>query len=195
MNCELKKAWLVSGYNEPREVYAIFDENGVPFKMARDEDRPYLNIPSDGNIFQTYEEAASFHNSILPTFSKEQVKSYLEWCYDNDKRELLEEIIPDNMYNFLYAQDSYDNDDDIISINDLREILARTLRGVINLGPTSFHKDQVSLVRYGNECIELVLQDGTRVKTKTETDKIIVESLFCKNRSGLVFPDVKHERT
>lgn len=189
MNCEIKKAWLVEEYSEPREIYALFDEGGTPLKMAIKEERAFLNIPSYAKIFQSYEDAISYHRSILPTFYNNQLKDYLGWCYDKDKREILEEILPDTMYNELYKDET--DDADIISIGVMKEILSRSLRGVINIGPMSFQKNQVSHVRYGKECIEVVLCNGRKVTTRNEIDRIIIEAIFCTNRSGLVYPDVK----
>ena len=70
---------------------------------------------------------------------------------------------------------------------DERQAIREALRGDICIEATSFRQSQVKRLRYGEESIKVVLDDGTELMARSEVEKFIVTSIFGGNTSGKVY--------
>ena len=67
-----------------------------------------------------------------------------------------------------------------------REIIRNALAGRICIEATTFSKEEVKRVEYGKE-YKIVLRDGHELKTSSEIERFIIESIFGGNTSGRKF--------
>ena len=195
MNCEMKKAWIVKEFNEPKEKWFLFNSEGKAIKYGRSETSALYELEEeDGKVFLTYDEAKAYHNSILPTFSTEQVRRYIDWLWDEDKREELKALLPTYIFDEVFNPYDKDQDEGYVPRWRVMELIKDTMRGMICINAYSFHVSQISHIRYGDGCIEIELTGGKKIKTRTELEQAIVEAVTCINRSGMIFTSLKKDK-
>ena len=168
------KKWLVSGFGEPEEVNVIQQE-GITCYSYKDCNEFYQTEEND-RIFDTKEEAEAYRNELIKPFADENLKRYIEYRIDNGDYSLLpsyvEERMKDTCKYFTYEE---------------KQAIREALRGNICIEATSFRQSQVKRLRYGEESIKVVLDDGTELMARSEVEKFIVTSIFGGNTSGKVF--------
>ena len=168
------KKWLVSGFCNPIEVNVI-QQAGITYYNDID-DKTFYQTDENDHFFDTKEETEAYRNELIRPFTGENLKRYIEYRIDNGDYSLLpsyvEEQMKDTCKYFTY---------------DERQAIREALRGNICIEATSFRQSQVKRLRYGEESIKVVLDDGTELMARSKVEKFIVSSIFGENTSGKVF--------
>lgn len=169
------KKWLVSGFEEPEEVNVIQQEGITCYCYENCNDY----ILADGErdrFFYNREQAEEYRDSLIRPFTGENLKRYIEYRIENGDYSLLpsyvEERMKDTCKYFTYNE---------------RQAIREALGGNICIEATSFRQSQVKRLRYGEESIKVVLDDGTELMARSEVEKFIVTSIFGGNTSGKVY--------
>lgn len=185
MNTELKKAWYVYQYDEPQECIALFNNEGKAIHFSWDlSDDEIQKVYSDVHVFETFEEAKEYLNSIQPTFNKSKVKEYIAWLYGNNKENELKQLLPGSVFVELKRKS-------FVTRYDFDTIVSDVAKGVINIDAISIRIDQVSNVCHGNNCVQLELVNGKKIKTRTELEYAVVKAVFGSNYSGRTYTSIK----
>ena len=74
---------------------------------------------------------------------------------------------------------------------DFDTIVSAVAKGVINIDAISIRIDQVSHVCYGDNCVQLELVNGKKIKTRTELEYAVVKAVFGSNYSGRTYTSIK----
>lgn len=182
MKCELVKSWYVYDFDEPKECLAIYNEKGEATHLSWDtDDEELVKAYGRTHVFKTFDEAKAYHNSILPTFNKKQVRDYICWLHDNGKDDELKELLPKSIINRLNGSNNS------IPYYTFSHIVSNIAKGVICLNATTVRIDQVTHILHGSECIQLVLANGGKVNTCTELEERVVKAIFSENHSTMTY--------
>lgn len=168
------KKWLVSGFEEPEEVNVIQQEGITCYNFKGSIE--FYQTDENDHLFDTKEEAEAYRNELIRPFTGENLKRYIECSIDNGDYSLLpsyvEERMKDTCKYFTYNE---------------KQAIREALGGNICIEATSFRQSQVKRLRYGEESIKVVLDDGTELMARSEVEKFIVTSIFGGNTSGKVY--------
>lgn len=189
MKCELVQSWYVYDFDEPKECLAIYNEKGEATHLSWDtDDEELIKTYGRTHVFKTFDEAKAYHNSIQPTFNKKQVHDYICWLQNNGEEDKLKELLPSSIINNLK------NRDNNIPYYMFSRIVSDTAKGVICIDANTVRIDQVSHIRHGEDCVELVLANGAKIKTRTYIETLTVKAIFSDNNSGRTYTSLTADK-
>lgn len=169
------KKWLVSGFEEPKEVNVIQQEGITCYCYGNDNDY----ILADGErdrFFYNREQAEEYRANLVRPFTCENFKQYIEYLVDNGDYSILPPYVEERM-NDSYKYFTYNE----------KQAIREALGGNICIESTSFRQSQVKRLLYGKDSIKVILNDGTELMARSEVEKFILTSIFGGNTSGKVY--------
>ena len=169
------KKWLVSNFYEPEEVLVINNGEGTEY-YTYDENIPdFFKKEDDDHFFSTLEEAQAYWDREIKPLFGDKTKRFIEHLFERDRFDMFPGYVKD----WKKSADKYFNYKE-------REIIRNALAGRICIEATTFSKEEVKRVEYGKE-YKIVLRDGHELKTSSEIERFIIESIFGGNTSGRKF--------
>ena len=109
-----------------------------------------------------------------------EILNGLDKCIADEK-----DYIPEYYLNDGYYKSYYDRYDNLIKYVDT---------GMLNINAVSFTKDSIVEIKWGEDCAEIVLKNGSKVRTYTGQEFDLITDLFGTNYSDRVFTDIKLEK-
>ena len=169
------KKWLVSNFYEPEEVLVINDGEGTEY-YTYDENVPdFYKKKDDDHFFSTREEAQAYWDREIKPLFGDKTKKFIEYLLENGRYDMF----PGYVEIWRESTGKYFNYKE-------KEIIRNALAGRICIEATTFSKEEVKRVEYGKE-YKIVLRDGHELKTSSEIERFIIESIFGGNTSGREF--------
>ena len=175
-----EKRFLVHKYNKPKEVRALISDCGDPDLFAYEGEEDYYQTDEDYLLFPDLPSAEA-HLTIIPPQNSKQVRDYLEYLYECNDDDVIEEFLPSQMFKmFKKGFQSHMN---------LRrsewECEKDALSGIIVVGVHSFRPSDIAMVTSlaGNRR-ELLLANGCVIVVHEDIEVRIIDAVFRHHTSG-----------
>lgn len=182
---EQKEAWVLRKINSEILHGILVDkqypkililENGNDLYVSK-KDKIYNSLEAATEAKKEWEEQVK--KLIRETKHNIDILDSLNSCIADAK-----DYIPDHYLNNNYYNSYYDRYDKLIKYIDT---------GILNINAESFTKDSIVEIKWGEDCAEIVLTNGSKVRTYTKNELNLIEDLFGSNYSDRVFTDIKLE--
>lgn len=183
---EQKEAWVLRKINleilhgiliDKQYPKIIILENGDDLYVSK-QDEIYNSLEAATEAKKEWEERVK--ELIRGTKHNIEILEGLSRCIANPKDYIPEHYLNDNYYKSYY--DRYDN------------LIRYVNTGVLNINAESFTKDSIVEIKWGEDCAEIVLMNGSKVRTYTEQEFDLITDIFGINYSDRVFTDIKLEK-
>ena len=184
---------------DAKAVTAVYDTESGKVELYRpDEDSNEWYSPNEReHFFGTVEEAAKAldeqkHKMIA---KMKEVKDYIdamgEWEPDKDENSPFhfdrQDYLPYHIWRNTYGDDNWTERERQRLAKEnkyLKDIIAT---GFINIHGDTFRTEDVQRICWGKEKAELVLKDGKKVTTCSETERNIVKLIYGSNTSECTY--------
>ena len=169
------KKWLVSNFYEPEEVLVINDGEGTEYYTYDEKIPDFFKKEDDDHFFSTLEEAQAYWDREIKPLFGDKNKKFIDYLFERGRFDMFPGYVED----WKKSAGKYFNYEE-------KGIIRNALAGRICIEATTFSKEEVKRVEYGKE-YKIVLRDGHELKTSSEIERFIIESIFGGNTSGQKF--------
>lgn len=183
---EQKEAWVLRKVNAEILHGILIDKQHPKILILEDGDDLYVSKKDE--IYNSLEAATEAKKEweerikklIRETKYNIEILDGLNSCIADAK-----DYIPEHYLNDSYYESYYDRYDNLIRYVDT---------GMLNINAVSFTKDSIVEIKWGEDCAEIVLKNGSKVRTYTKNELNLIVDLFGSNYSDRVFTDIKLEK-
>lgn len=182
---------------EQKEAWVLRKANlEILHGILIDKQYPKILILENGNDLYVSKKDGIYNSLEAATEAKKEWEEQVKKLINETKHniEILESLnsciadakdyIPEHYLNDSYNEGIRDRYDNLIRYVDT---------GMLNINAVSFTKDSIAEIKWGVDCAEIVLTNGSKVRTCTEQEFDFVTDLFGSNYSDRVFTDIKLE--